>query len=170
MDGPFASEWQPSFSRRDALKKAGVVAGVAWTAPVFLSLQTQAGATGSLPPKTSTTGETVPPHPECTGATCDTFVPCSSSNPDCICVKNAAGGGACVPGSTPCDSGPLCDRNLECPPGFFCAVDTCCTDDRGNPTPVCGPVELAAQCPPDDTLRVFGAQRRVRTGAAAWGG
>jgi hypothetical protein len=51
-------------SRRRMLKQAGVVAGVAWAAPVLSSVFTAAHAqTGSPPPGSSTTGPTTPPQP-----------------------------------------------------------------------------------------------------------
>jgi hypothetical protein len=80
------------------------------------------------------------PSTQCNGATCDTFVPCSAENSDCVCVTVSDGGGFCVPGSTACDGLDLCPDGL-CPPGSLCAIGTCCGD------PVCIPESL--QCPTD---------------------
>lgn len=107
-------------------------------------------------PDTCLCEEEAPPHPECAGATCGGFVPCSSSNSDCVCTQRCdppggtpAGFGHCVPGSTSC--GPLvtCGANCECPDGSYCAPNTCCG------RPVCVPFELTAQCPLDASS--FGA-------------
>jgi hypothetical protein len=159
-------------SRRDALKKIGIGAGIAWSAPVVLSFYNAAGAaTGTPDNSTTTTGETtVPPnHPECVGATCATFTPCSSSNPDCICVSTPDPAIAfCVPGSTPCNIGPVCAPDGSCPPGMFCALDTCCGFN------VCTPFTVGAACPPDEQLAPGAgsaqARPRVKTGAGTFGG
>src|SRR5208282_2849272 len=66
------------------------------------------------------------PFEECTPATCDTFIPCSSTNSDCVCGSIADGGGFCVPGSTPCAGLPTCSTNADCSKGSICLVDTCC--------------------------------------------
>jgi hypothetical protein len=78
------------------------------------------------------------PNSACVGATCTTFVPCSA-NTDCVCVTISAGGGLCVPGSTPC-AGLVSCATGACPKGSLCAIGTCCGD------PVCVPVSL--QCAP----------------------
>ena len=81
------------------------------------------------------------PNPECTGATCGTFIPCNPGTtcPNPVCVTTAEGGGLCVEGTTPCGGLLDCTATSDCPPGSICAVQTCC--DR----PVCVPVE--AFCP-----------------------
>jgi hypothetical protein len=112
-------------SRRRLLKRMGAGAAIAWSAPVLQSLVSPAFAQYGTP------------APECRGATCATFVPCSGSNPDCVCVSTDQGLGFCVPGSTAC--APLLD--CPCPPGSVCAVDTCCG------RPVCIPLGLTDQCP-----------------------
>jgi hypothetical protein len=83
------------------------------------------------------------PNSGCLGATCSTFVPCSSSNPDCVCTTVADGGGLCVPGSTACDTLTSCASSTDCGPDALCVVGTCC----GNP--VCVPIGLSEQCPAD---------------------
>jgi hypothetical protein len=80
-------------------------------------------------------------HPECAGATCSTFIPCSSSNGDCVCVAIAGGGGICVPGSTACASLQDCGENNSCPPGSVCGINSCCGHGE------CIPETLAALCP-----------------------
>lgn len=77
------------------------------------------------------------PNSRCVGATCDTFVPCST-NPDCVCVTLASGGGLCFPGSTPCAGLTKCN-DAPCPAGYLCAIGTCCRDS------VCVPI--SGQCP-----------------------
>lgn len=89
---------------------------------------------------TCTNGVCTSPSGGCVGATCDTFIPCSGSNQDCVCATLAEGGGLCVPGSTPCDSLVPCD-NGACPDGSVCAIGSCCGE------PVCVPLSL--QCPAD---------------------
>jgi len=148
-------------SRRDALRKAGVAAGIAWTAPVVTSFFSRAAA--GTPPQATTTTTGPEPHPECIGATCTTFRPCSSGNPDCVCVTSSGGSGFCIPGSTLCASLTSCDAELNCPPESFCAVDTCC----GNP--VCIPFDLAQSCP-TDTNGVNATAQRTPTGAGTVGG
>ena len=158
-------------SRRDALKKIGIGAGIAWSAPVVLSFYNAAGAaTGTPDNSTTTTGEiTIPPsHPECTGATCETFGPCSSSNPDCVCVSTPDPSVAlCVPGGTRCATLEACAPDFSCPPGFFCAIDSCCV------TPVCVPLAIAGKCPPTEPTngaRTSQTPVRVKTGAGTLGG
>jgi len=74
------------------------------------------------------------PNPECTGATCTTFLPCNAPN-SCsspVCVTTSDGLGACVEGATPCAGLTLCPNGAgDCPPGYICALQTCCGD------PVC---------------------------------
>jgi hypothetical protein len=151
--------------RRDALKKIGMGAGVAWSAPVAMSFFERASAASGSPAPTSTTSTSLPPPVEdCLGATCETFVPCTSLNPDCICVTTPDGP-FCVPGSTPCTAGPQCGAGNTCPPGYLCAVDTCCG------VPVCAPISIINECPPDPGGGAnAGKARRVKTGANTFGG
>ena len=110
----------PDVSRRDALKKIGIGAGIAWSAPVVLSFYNAAGAATGTPDNSTTTVETAPPfHPECTGAVCNEYDPgCSSTNADCICVSTPDPSVSfCVPGATRCDVGPLCAPDSQLPPG-----------------------------------------------------
>ena len=74
------------------------------------------------------------PNPECTGASCGNFLPCNEPNSctDPVCVTTSDGLGACVEGATPCSGLRLCPNGKsDCPPGYICAVQTCCGD------PVC---------------------------------
>jgi hypothetical protein len=121
-------ELQRDISRRTIIKRAGVGAAVVWAAPSLTSIGSRALAQYE--------------HPECQGATCETFIACSSSNPDCVCVTTDRGG-FCVPGSTACAGLPLCPggTSAECPAGSVCAVNTCCGD------PVCVAESLTSQCP-----------------------
>ena len=81
------------------------------------------------------------PNSGCLGATCETFVPCSSSNPDCVCGTITEGGGLCVPGSTPCAGLTVCANSGDCGSEALCLIGSCCGD------PVCVPISLSAQCP-----------------------
>jgi hypothetical protein len=141
-------------SRRDVLKRVGIATGIVWATPVLTTLNVPAAAAAAGTPQ---------PHPECAGASCQTFIPCSSSNPDCVCVTSAGGAGFCVPGSTPCAAGPPCDTNLGCPSGFTCFVETCCGE------PVCGPNNLVDQCPPDTSAYARRAPRKS-SGPGTYGG
>jgi hypothetical protein len=95
------------------------------------------------------------PDPECAGATCETFLPCSDNNPDCVCVTLASGGGLCMPGSTLCSIIGECGVDFSCPPGSACGVDTCCG------YPVCLPLDLHDLC-------VEGLDNGFATAALAW--
>jgi hypothetical protein len=81
------------------------------------------------------------PNGGCAGATCTTFVECSSSNPDCVCGTIAEGGGLCVPGSTQCATLIPCSNTGGCPSGSLCLIGSCCG------VGVCVPTSLSAQCP-----------------------
>jgi hypothetical protein len=81
------------------------------------------------------------PNPECIGSMCGNVVPCSSSNPDCVCTTLATGGGFCVPGSTECGIVGQCGPNFECPEGSVCVLNTCCPDAPNQ----CAPLSLACE-------------------------
>ena len=139
------------FAPRRRLKKIGIGAGIAWSAPVVLSFYNAAGAATGTPDNSSTTtAETVPTRPECAGATCGTFRECSAPGNKCVCVTTGDPSVAyCVPAAIHCDTLQTCAPDFTCPPGFFCAVDTCCfftgtTESR----PVCTPIVLTQGCPP----------------------
>jgi hypothetical protein len=144
MDEPI----EEGISRRSAIKRIGVVGAVAWSAPVLSSMSAPAFAQDGTPG----------PNPECEGATCTTFIQCSSGNPDCVCVSICPGGGLCVPGSTLCSSLLPCD-NCDCPDGQLCAVDTCCG------IPVCIPISLECEADGAGT-----GAARTSSGAGTVGG
>lgn len=171
-------------SRRDALRKLGIGVGVAWTAPVALSFFDKAGALGSPSPTTTTTSSTTssttttttttlpPPIEACDGATCGSFQMCTSLNPDCVCVTTDFGG-YCIPSSTSCTGLQACGPNHSCPPGFVCAIDTCCGNTVGGHGNVCVPLTLVNQCPPDPdqgARRAAARSSRPRSGAGTIGG
>lgn len=82
------------------------------------------------------------PDPECQGASCGNFTACNLPNNclDPVCVTTYEGGGLCVEGATPCGGLLDCPNGTgDCPPGYICAVETCCG------RPVCLPPE--AFCP-----------------------
>ena len=143
----------PDVSRRDALKKIGIGAGIAWSAPVVLSFYNAAGAatgTPESPTTPSTRTRRRIPDVRRLDVRSD-VVPCSSTQPRLRLRRERSDPNSsfCVPGSTPCAIGPACAPDLTCPPGFFCAIDTCCG------TNVCAPFSIARQLParqPDGTV------------------
>lgn len=140
---PAREEPTDDVTRRDALKKFGVAAGIAWSAPVVMTFYNAAGAATGSPSPTTTGATTTTPPPPCDGGTCDNGdFPACSTNVDCICVMDAAGAGRCVPGPLFCEPFDTCGPGNSCPPGFFCAVETCCIE------PVCVPLSVTGQCPP----------------------
>lgn len=90
---------------------------------------------------TCTNNKCTSPNAGCTGATCTTFIECSSSNPDCVCGTIAEGGGLCVPGSTPCAGLTPCSASGQCGSDSLCLIDSCCG------VGVCVPISLSSQCP-----------------------
>jgi hypothetical protein len=140
-------------SRRQIIKRIGVGTAVVWATPAITSLGARAYA--------ATDGGSPAPHPECIGANCSTFIPCSSSNTDCVCVTTPQGG-FCIPGSTLCSTLEVCAAGNICPPGSVCAIDTCCVN------PVCVPIILVDRCPPGGTPA--SSSVRVSTGPGTLGG
>lgn len=112
-------------NRRELIVKSLQVGGAAYVAPMILASATPAMAQIT--------------NPLCVGATCETFIECST-NPDCVCVTLSSGGGLCIPGSTLCASLTACGEGNTCPAGSLCAVNTCCV------TPVCIPTALTEAC------------------------
>jgi hypothetical protein len=139
-------------SRRTMIKRIGAAGAVAWVTPVVTSLHTPAFAQSAIE------------HPECVRATCQTFVPCSSSNTDCVCVSTDQGG-FCFPGSTLCSDLQTCPGGStdECAAGTVCAVDTCCQ------VGVCVPLLLLERCPRESDLTARN-RGRTPTGAGTLGG
>lgn len=134
---PQEAEKVEKYGRRAVIKggiaaTAGVALGLAYVRPAMLSVSVQEAYAASPVP-----------HPECVGATCATFKPCSSANADCVCVTTSAGTGTCTPGSTPCAGLTACGAapGYACPEGTYCAIDTCCG------SPVCVPDVLSESCP-----------------------
>jgi hypothetical protein len=112
-------------SRRTALKRLGVGAGVAWAAPVISTWNQAAIAQTGTPRCTDCDG--------CLGPSCG-----QSPNGDpCFCASPGPG--------QPCECiqrecGPVCGQD-PCPPGFICGFAECCNPD-GPPrcVPLCGTV------------------------------
>jgi hypothetical protein len=82
-------------------------------------------------------------------ATCDEpftcggpIVECPPVGSGCFCFKRTDGTGQCGLDSSCADLQPCPNGDGDCPPGFFCAIDTCC----GEPVclPECGSVAPAA--------------------------
>ena len=71
----------------------------------------------------------------CAGGACGNLPGCAANNPDCLCFTTPEGQGACIPGSTPCAGLKPCATSSDCPPGFGCAVTSCCGGGG-----VCGPL------------------------------
>ena len=68
------------------------------------------------------------PNPECTGATCATFIPCNPGS-NCeqpVCATIYEGGGVCLEGTTGCAGLLDCTTSADCPTGGLCAVGSCC--------------------------------------------
>ena len=112
--------------RRDALRRFGIAAGVAWTAPVVMSLYSPAGRADGRHTGTEHDATTAPPDLECVGTTCGAFEVCSHGEPDdesddCVCVTTADGLGLCTPGSLSCTGLEECGPGNSCPPGTTCA-------------------------------------------------
>ena len=91
------------------------------------------------------------PPGECVGGTCKGGFP-DCGDPGCGCITRTDGSGFCT-GPSPCPDLTLCPLgDGDCPPGFVCAIDTCCVDPVC--VPACGSVPLAP--PPPGTLTTFG--------------
>jgi hypothetical protein len=71
----------------------------------------------------------------CAGGACGNLPRCAANNPDCLCFTTPEGAGACIPGSTPCAGLQACTSSASCPPGYGCAVTSCCGGGG-----VCGPL------------------------------
>jgi hypothetical protein len=124
----------PGVSRRTLLKTVGAGTAVIWAAPAVTSLSASAFASSTNP------------HPECIGATCDTFEQCSSGNPDCVCTTTSEGGGFCIPGSTHCADLADCTTSADCSGGAVCIVNTCCGGGK------CAPQSLGDSCPKTESV------------------
>lgn len=93
----------PGLTRRDILKRGGVVAGVAWTAPVLMSVMTPAAAESSCP-----TGQVRCPDTS-SGICCAATQTCFQG----VCTSVGAVGGNCT-------------LNLLCNVGIFCGAGNLC--------------------------------------------
>ncbi len=125
-------------SRRDVLKRGGIVAGVAWTAPVLMSVMTPAAAVSPCPPNTQACTTT-------SGSTICCPIPASGIPPDtcpdgeCIpagelggfCLNNGMGAGGCNDDDNKCNNpGPGPEGRGICGgPGSFCETDAQCFGD-----------------------------------------
>lgn len=94
--------------------------------------------------------------PTCAGGACGNLPRCAAVNPDCLCFTTPEGGGACIPGSTPCAGLRACSRSADCPPGFGCAVTSCC-GGGGVCGPLCTDVTPARAQAPRGSTRESGA-------------
>jgi len=141
-------------TRREMLSKSGKFGAAAMATPLIASAFVPIAAAAA----------SVVTHPECTGASCSTFIPCSSTNGDCVCAALGAPygpGGICVPGSTSCTVVGPCAADGTCSAGNVCVVNTCCV------TPVCIPAALTAACP---TTAAPITTHRTSSGAGTIGG
>ena len=89
---------------------------------------------------------------ECVGGTCKGGFPsCGGVGVGgCFCITQPDGSGACA-SNIFCDDATPCPEGT-CPPGFVCAIETCCVDPVC--VPVCGSALLAP--PPPGTRTAFG--------------
>jgi hypothetical protein len=110
-------EPRQGISRRRALKRIGVAAGIAWTAPIVASIRTPAFAGSPV-----------------AGCSDQDFVcggpltVCGQGNNglDCFCEKGSSGSTICV-NDLFCDDGlTVCTSDTDCPSGWICAADSCC--------------------------------------------
>ena len=165
VEGTTSEPGHAGLSRRDALRRFGIAAGVAWTAPVVMSLYSPAGAqTVGSPGPSTTTSTTAPPDLECIGGTCGELPELQFCEPGLrVRRRPPTALGFCTPGSLACADLAECGPDGACPPGTTCALDTCCG------TPVCIPLTAAGECPPDPTARQA-AGVRVSTGPGTVGG
>jgi hypothetical protein len=119
-------------SRRDALKRIGAGAAVAWTAPTLLSMQ--AAGAGSPHPCNITMA------PCGKGADCDVPATCGPTGSGCACF-NVAGdiGQFCSSGEFNCGNQIVCTSSDQCPCGWGCVASCCgpgvCRPPCGEPNP-----------------------------------
>ncbi len=149
---PIEPTAEGQFSRRDALKRGGIVAGVAWTAPVLMSVMTPAAAAAPCP-----TGST--PCPGFPGGCCpanDSGIPDTCVDGVCIdpgepggfCLNNGQGAGGCNDPTIKCNNpgpGPT-GRGICGGPGAVCldngdcfGSQTCQTDPNKPQQKICVP-------------------------------
>lgn len=114
-----------TLSRRELLKRAGIVGAAAWAAPVLTS----------VPADAATARKRCKRGIDCNG----TAQFCKPKK--CVCATDAGGSLVCV-GCVDLDCGsfPKCKKNADCPNGSRCLVDACCkhricVSECGNPCP-----------------------------------
>jgi hypothetical protein len=68
-----------------------------------------------------------PASSRCAGQSCGNYTfDCNPQNSSCACVKVAEGYGSCS-SNAPCPPPEeACTKSADCPPGYICAVGTCC--------------------------------------------
>lgn len=103
-------------SRRSALKRIGVAAGIAWTAPIVTSIRTPAFA-GSAPTSACSGKGFSCGDPSICGTGSNFLV--------CFCVRNAAGAPVCA-NDMYCEDVVACSADVDCPSGWICTADSCC--------------------------------------------
>lgn len=132
---PPESDAASGLSRRDVLKRGGIVAGVAWTAPVLMSVMTPAVAQSPCPDE----------RPPCDGVCCvpeDNCVDQGDGTFDCVppggiggdCLNSGQGVSGCTQdanSSIHCNGdrnnnicggpGAQCEEDAECLPTLTCS-------------------------------------------------
>jgi hypothetical protein len=109
-------------SRRKLLKRAGVVGGALWAAPVLASSASAGHG------RRHTCGRGF----QCGGDVCGGQTPCKPPDPSCTCIQRLAGGGTlrcfCHQASF-CSDLTSCDQGSDCPEGWACAASCCSFGD-----------------------------------------
>lgn len=102
----------------------------------------------------------------CAGGACGNLPSCAANDPDCLCFTTPEGSGACIPGSTPCAGLKTCSSSSQCPPGYGCAVTSCC-GNFGVCGPLCSDVKPA---PLAMVIAPLSASVQQKSGGATMGG
>jgi hypothetical protein len=144
--------------RREAIKTALRLTGVAYVAPMVL---------GSVTPVAARQGSPT----ACTGSVCPNFADCTPVNQpqggadlSCTCFTLATGGGFCAFDPGVCDLNP-CGAGNSCPAGSVCIVGTCCSPNPNRCIPLAFDCALVSQTGNAQAIR-----ESLRSGRGGGGG